>query len=61
MSKEPARTCSIGGCDERHHAKGLCVGHYWRQVRHGDPVASLPLGGSLADLAASAAPRERDR
>lgn len=32
LSKE--RQCSFAGCGKRHHAKGLCVGH-WNQARKG--------------------------
>lgn len=28
----PERGCSVGGCSKRHHAKGLCSGHYQDQL-----------------------------
>lgn len=30
------RFCDVDECDELHHARGLCVGHYRRWWRHGD-------------------------
>jgi predicted DNA-binding protein (UPF0251 family) len=32
-----SRTCSIAGCEEPHHADGLCGGHYSRKQLTGDP------------------------
>ena len=35
----PDRTCTIEGCTAVLRAKGLCVKHWSRQYRHGDPEA----------------------
>jgi hypothetical protein len=35
----PDRTCTIEGCTAALRAKGLCVKHWSRQYRHGDPEA----------------------
>jgi len=37
--KRRAPICTIEGCGKPHEAKGLCRGHYLRQLRHGDPLA----------------------
>lgn len=29
--------CTIHGCLNGHHAKGYCMKHYTRWIRHGDP------------------------
>jgi hypothetical protein len=31
-------TCSVGGCDADQSRRGLCVKHYARLRRHGDPL-----------------------
>jgi len=33
------RTCSVDGCEKRHHAHGYCSGHAYRWKIHGDPLA----------------------
>jgi hypothetical protein len=33
------RVCAIVDCTNEVLAKGLCVKHYWRLRRHGDPLA----------------------
>ena len=33
-----AAVCSIDGCNRPIKARGLCNGHYKRQVKHGDPL-----------------------
>lgn len=30
-------TCSVPGCEGKHHARGWCKKHYQRWRRHGDP------------------------
>lgn len=35
------RTCSIDNCDQRHHARGWCSGHYKRWKAYGDPIAEV--------------------
>lgn len=39
----PDRTCSVDGCERRHDARGLCVTHYTRWKKHGDPSADVPV------------------
>lgn len=36
----PQSTCSIPGCDKPADSLGLCLLHYTRQRRHGDPLAT---------------------
>lgn len=35
------RTCSVDGCERKHQAKGFCVLHHGRWLRHGDPLVTL--------------------
>lgn len=37
----PITFCTIDGCSKRNHAKGMCVAHYTRFLRHGDPHTRL--------------------
>lgn len=38
-------TCTIDGCDDRHHSLGLCSKHYERQRRRGgDPAVRMSPG-----------------
>lgn len=32
------RTCSVDGCETRHHRMGYCSSHYYRLKRYGDPL-----------------------
>lgn len=32
------RICTVGGCDNKHEAKGYCKKHWFRWKRHGDPL-----------------------
>lgn len=38
----PTKTCTIEGCTNPHHARGLCPTHLKRVERHGDPQAGVP-------------------
>lgn len=38
--------CKCGGCDRKAEAHGMCLMHYKRWVRHGDPNVVKPRGGS---------------
>lgn len=29
------KKCKLEGCEKKHHAKGLCYNHYFRQYRYG--------------------------
>lgn len=49
------RTCTVDGCDRDALARGWCRAHYNRWTRLGDPVADVPIGGTLADIAARTA------
>jgi hypothetical protein len=33
-----AKSCTIPGCGDKHLAKGLCLTHYTRKRKHGDPL-----------------------
>lgn len=35
--KQPKKSCSIDGCDEKHYGQGYCRKHWMRNRRHGDP------------------------
>lgn len=37
--------CSIEGCDDPQRSAGLCVKHYTRQLRYGDPLATQNIRG----------------
>ena len=41
QAREEARLCVVEGCDTpmRHPVSGLCVAHFLRMKRHGDPLA----------------------
>lgn len=32
------KICTVDGCDKKHNAKGWCVKHYHRFLKHGDPT-----------------------
>lgn len=36
------RTCSIPECDRKHYGHGLCMMHWHRWRRHGDPLRGKP-------------------
>jgi hypothetical protein len=42
------RSCSITGCHRRHREHGFCGAHYQRWVKHGDPLAHIPIREVLA-------------
>ena len=33
LGMNPTRICAVDGCDERHHAKGMCSTHYHKSKR----------------------------
>lgn len=35
------RTCTVGGCEGKHYAKGLCFKHYQRLWRTGSPLGRV--------------------
>lgn len=35
--------CDIDGCERPHHVNGLCVPHYQRRQKYGDPLAGPPM------------------
>jgi len=35
------KTCSVEGCNEKHHCKGFCDKHYKRFLRYGDPLSPV--------------------
>lgn len=37
------RICSVDGCSAKHEARGWCLSHYMRWLRHGDAVADAPI------------------
>ena len=37
-------TCSIKGCNGFPVGKGLCMKHYLRNRRHGNPAVNIPVG-----------------
>ncbi len=36
-------TCTVGPCERVVYCREMCLGHYWRVQRHGDPQAFVPL------------------
>jgi len=38
------KTCSVEGCNDKHHAKGYCRKHHTRWSRHGNPDIKLKGG-----------------
>ena len=43
MNKKIVR-CKISGCFEKHEGLGYCKRHYLKLYRHGDPLATPPMG-----------------
>lgn len=43
--KNKTRVCSIDGCNKPHMARGLCMMHWKRLQRHGDPLCVLTKRG----------------
>jgi hypothetical protein len=41
--------CTLPDCQGQAFAKGLCVKHYTRMRRHGDPAVVLPAGRKISD------------
>lgn len=41
MTKAKTELCSIDGCNQPHMARGLCMRHWKRLRRHGDPLQRL--------------------
>lgn len=41
---KPSVRCEIGDCDREVRARGLCITHYTRWRRRGDPLVTLPGG-----------------
>lgn len=39
----PKRSCSVGGCNRPHNARGYCFGHYERWKKFGHPDVDRPL------------------
>jgi hypothetical protein len=37
------RICSVDGCEAKHEARGWCLSHYMRWLRHGDASATNPV------------------
>ena len=35
-------TCTVGGCDRKHEARGYCNPHYQRWYKYGDALHSFP-------------------
>ncbi len=38
--------CSVNGCDRLHKSHGYCAAHVNRWLRHGDPLAHIPIRGA---------------
>lgn len=41
-AKRHAEPCSIADCKRPNHRRGYCTAHYWRLMKHGDPLAGGP-------------------
>jgi len=41
--------CDIDGCVRPHHSNGLCVAHWGRRQKYGDPLAGPPLRKPRSD------------
>lgn len=35
--RQPAKSCTVSGCGEKHYGQGFCRKHWMRNRRHGDP------------------------
>ena len=46
-------TCAVSGCDEAIKARGYCMSHYGRLLRHGDPLAGTAHGQIFAETVAA--------
>lgn len=54
ITHTPVRKCSVEGCGEKVHARGMCASHAHRLRRHGDPLAGrVKEGEPLAFLKAA--------
>lgn len=42
LAMHASRTCSVGGCEGKHSARGYCNRHYRRFIRWGDPLGAAP-------------------
>lgn len=38
------RVCAIAGCGRVHYGRSWCAKHYQKWLKHGDPLATKPLG-----------------
>jgi hypothetical protein len=60
------KACSVGGCHKNAHQhsngrKGLCVSHYKRLLRHGDPLGGgTPMGEPMRFIREIAVPYRGD-
>lgn len=51
--------CSLAGCGRPHHGHGYCRPHHARWLRHGAPLAEVPIGAVRAGGESSRSVRRR--
>jgi hypothetical protein len=49
LKPDAMTNCTLPDCQGQAFAKGLCVKHYTRMRRHGDPAKVLPAGRKISD------------
>ena len=48
--RTPVGPCDVSGCSNKSHCRGMCIMHYDRYRRYGDPGEVQPRQNNLASL-----------